>query len=150
MPSSYSQLRASFALAKASLIATLRSPTSVVFSLLFPLIFILVFGSMVNNAVVQLKIVIAPDSDTTNAIYKAIAAFDNISIDTNMNMNDAENALQKGRLTAIINIKNTVSNTPVPNYEINAVHVENEARAAEGEPKRTTYGGKPIPDQPAK
>ncbi len=38
----------------------------------------------------------------------------------------------------------------VPNYEINAVHVENEARAAEGEPKRTTYGGKPIPDQPAK
>ena len=119
MPSSYSQLRASFALAKASLIATLRSPTSVVFSLLFPLIFIVVFGSMVNNAVVQLKVVIAPGSDTANAIYKAIAAFDNITINTTMNMNDAENALQKGRLTAIINIKNAAANTPVPNYEVN-------------------------------
>lgn len=119
MPSSYSQLRAAFALAKASLIATLRSPTSVVFSLLFPLIFIVVFGSMVDNTIVQLKIVIAPGSDTASTVYKAISSIDNITIDTVMNIRDAQDVLQKGRITAIVDIRKTASNSPVHGYELN-------------------------------
>lgn len=117
MPSSYSQMRAAYALAKASLIATLRSPTSVVFSLLFPLIFIVVFGSMVNNTIVPLKIVAASGNDTANAVYKAICAIDNITIDTLMNMSDARNALQKGRITAIVNIHKG-DNRSLPAYEL--------------------------------
>jgi ABC-2 type transport system permease protein len=80
MPHPYKQLRASLALAKASLTATLRSPTSVVFSLLFPVIFIVVFGSMVDNTVVQLKITLASGCDTNNVIYKAITKITNITI----------------------------------------------------------------------
>lgn len=117
MPHSYNQLRAAFALAKASLIAMLRSPTSVVFSLLFPVIFIVVFGSMVNNSIVQLKIVLAPGCDTANPVYKAIAATENITIDTKLNISDATSALQKGRLTAIIDIKQT-PDRPVPKYDV--------------------------------
>jgi len=116
-PQSYNQLRAAFALAKASLIAMMRSPTSVVFSLLFPIIFIVVFGSMVNNKIVQLKIVLAPGCDTANAIYKAISGTGNITIDTTLNMNDAETALQKGRLTAILAIRKTTG-TPIPQYDV--------------------------------
>jgi len=130
MPSSYSQLRAAFALAKASLTATLRSPTSVVFSLLFPIIFIVVFGSMVNNTIVPLKIVMAPGSDTANPVYKAITAIDNITIDTNMNIGDAQGALQKGRITAIIDIKRAVSNSPVPGYELNLTSSASSAEQA--------------------
>ena len=33
----------------------------------------------------------------------------------------------------------------VPMYEVNAVNMENRARAAAGDPQKTTYGGQPIP-----
>ena len=52
MPDRYSNSRAAMAIAKASLLSMFRSPTTVVFSLLFPIIFIVVFGSMVNNGTV--------------------------------------------------------------------------------------------------
>ena len=118
MPHSYNQLHAAFALAKASLVAMLRSPTSVVFSLLFPVIFIVVFGSMVDNSIVQLKIVLAPGCDTANAVYKAISNVSNITVDTKLNMQEATAALQKGRLTAILDIKKTAITTPLPKYDI--------------------------------
>jgi len=44
MKHSYSQIRAMLAITKASFRALLRSPSAIVFSVLFPLIFILVFG----------------------------------------------------------------------------------------------------------
>lgn len=112
------QLYAALALSKASLIATLRSPTSVVFSLLFPIIFIVVFGSMVNNSIVQLKICLSPDCDTNNAIYKAITKISNITIDSSLSETEAVNALQKGRLTAIVDIKKDASNLPAVQYKV--------------------------------
>ena len=118
MSRSHPQLRASFALAKASLTATLRSPTSVVFSLLFPVIFIIVFGSMVDNTVVQLKIALAPGCDTGNAIYKAITALKNVSVDKSFSSLEVTNALQKGRITAMIDIRRDSVNSPVPHYNI--------------------------------
>ena len=118
MPQSYNQLHAAYALAKASLVAMLRSPTSVVFSLLFPVIFIVVFGSMVDNSIVQLKIITAPGCDTANPVYKAISNVSNITIDTNSNVDDATTALQKGRLTAILDIRKIITATPFPKYDI--------------------------------
>jgi len=35
----------------------------------------------------------------------------------------------------------------IPMYEVNAVNMENRARAAAGNEKKTTYGGKPIPEK---
>lgn len=118
MSSSHKPLRAAFSVAKASLKATLRSPTSVVFSLLFPIIFIVVFGSMVDNTIVQLKIALAPGCDTTNAVYSAITKIKNISIDNSLSIAEAENAVQKGRLTAIINIKKNAAQSQVQHYTI--------------------------------
>ncbi len=40
----YSQFRAMFAVTKASLHSIVRNPSAVVFNLVFPLIFIIVFG----------------------------------------------------------------------------------------------------------
>ena len=118
MPRSFSQLRAAFALAKASLTATVRSPTSVVFSLLFPVIFIVVFGAMVDNTIVQIKVAFAEGSDTTNVIYKAISRVGNITVAPSMPEAMASDALQKGRLTAIIDIRNHSNGRAFPRYDL--------------------------------
>jgi ABC-2 type transport system permease protein len=121
MPRSYSQFRAALALAKASLVAMMRSPTSVVFSLLFPVIFIVVFGSMVDNTIVQLKIVPAPGCDTADPVYESLAKISNITIDRNLSTHDAIEALQKGRLTAIIDIKKDAASSPIPAYDVELI-----------------------------
>jgi ABC-2 type transport system permease protein len=118
MPFPSKRSRAVLALAKASLKVMLQSPVSVVFSLLFPIIFIVVFGSMVDTSIVQLKIALAPDCDTANVIYRAMAKMDNITIDTNLLPGDAANDLQKGRLAAIMDIKKDGSGSPVPHYTV--------------------------------
>ncbi|PWU04144.1 MAG: ABC transporter permease [Bacteroidetes bacterium] len=101
----YSQWRASFSIAKASLLAMIRSPTAVVFSLLFPIIFIVVFGSMVNVNSVYVKVAVAPDCDTANIVYRSLTKSTMIELypvkDTTVAIED----LQKGRIAAILKIK---------------------------------------------
>lgn len=62
-----SYLRATLAIANASFKSILRSPAAVMFSLLFPLIFILVFGFMTSRGLV-VKIAFDKKSDTINPI----------------------------------------------------------------------------------
>jgi ABC-2 type transport system permease protein len=51
MPQPYSQSKALWAITKASFIAIFTNPLSLVFSLLFPIIFILIFGAFGNSGV---------------------------------------------------------------------------------------------------
>jgi len=95
MPTFHIQLRAVMALAKASFKAMLHSPVSVVLSLLFPFIFIVVFGSMVDTRIVPLKIALEPSCDTANVIYRTLAETDNITIE----------CFTKRKAAAIINIR---------------------------------------------
>ena len=92
------------AISRASLISMLRSPTAVVFSLLFPVIFIVVFGSMVNNADLKIKIALAPDCDTTNIVYETISGIKIIQPQTGMTPDAMRETLKKGQITAILNI----------------------------------------------
>ncbi len=46
MPKTYSQLRAMLAITKASLLATFKSPQSIFFGLFFPVVLIVIFGSL--------------------------------------------------------------------------------------------------------
>jgi ABC-2 type transport system permease protein len=105
MPGNYSQMKAAFAIAKASLLAMFRSPTAVVFSILFPVIFIVVFGAMVDNAAVHVKVGIAPGCDTNNLIYKTITSLKIIETKIDMTADEMHDALQKGQISAILDIK---------------------------------------------
>lgn len=97
---------------KASLKATLRSPSTVVFSLAFPLIFILVFGFIGGSGKVSFKIAMDKQSDTLNPIYTIIKAVPGISI-INKSDKEIKEDLEKGRMTAVLNIKkNTTGTTP--------------------------------------
>jgi ABC-2 type transport system permease protein len=55
-PSKYNQVTAMLAITKASLRAIFRSPSAVVFSIAFPLIFILVFGFIGGSGKISVSI----------------------------------------------------------------------------------------------
>jgi ABC-2 type transport system permease protein len=101
----YSQLRAMWAITRASLKSITRSPSAVIFGFAFPFIFILVFGFIGNNAGVQsYKIVIDKSADTTNDLYTAMKNTPGIKI---IKYNSDKELLldkQKGRIAGVINI----------------------------------------------
>ncbi|WP_295129023.1 ABC transporter permease [uncultured Chitinophaga sp.] len=119
MAEQYSQWRAMLAIMKASIRAIFRSPSTVVFSLAFPLIFILVFG-FIGNGGVTVKVGVDKGSDTTGTLYKALAAKKEVRLITGKTETEMEQDLQKGRIAAIIHIASRAAG-PVPNE---AVHIK--------------------------
>lgn len=116
MDAKYNQVRAMLAITKASLRAIFRSPSAVIFSLAFPLIFILVFGFIGGNGKVSFKVSVDKTSDTLNHVYNAIKAIPGISVIKKTDTELKED-LEKGRLTAIIKIVKT-PNPTIP-YQVN-------------------------------
>jgi ABC-2 type transport system permease protein len=112
------QLRATLTLSKYSLIATLRSPTSVVFSLLFPVFFIIVFGSLVGDQGGPIKVAVAPGCDTLGPVYKAIRQIPSVELDTRLTPAQIAEAMQKGTITAVLNIGNDAGFSFIPHYKV--------------------------------
>lgn len=104
MSQSLNQVRAAFTLSRYSLLAMFRSPTSIVFSLLFPIIFITVFGSINPGKPLVMKLALVEGSDTSNVVLKAIKAISNISVVTGLSTAQLKEDLDKGRITALLNI----------------------------------------------
>ncbi|CAN5133130.1 ABC transporter permease [soil metagenome] len=115
MEGTYSQVKAMLSITKASLRATFRSPSAVIFSIGFPLIFILVFGFMGEGGGFSVNVALDKTSDTTNPVYAAISHINGINFvdepDSVLNED-----LDKGNLTAFINIQKTNGN---PAYIVN-------------------------------
>jgi len=107
----YNQVKAMWAITRASLKAILRSPSTVVFSLAFPLIFILVFGFIGGSGKVSFKMSIDKNSDTLNPIALAIKNVPGINI-VHESDEDVKEDLEKGRITAILNIQKSISAAP--------------------------------------
>src|ERR1700744_3099546 len=68
----YSNLRALRSLTKASLQSIVRSPSAIIFTIAFPLVFILVFGFLGEGSGYKIKIAAAPGSDTTSPLYNIL------------------------------------------------------------------------------
>src|ERR1700739_570858 len=95
----YSQLKATLAITKASLKAIFRSPSAVIFSFLFPLIFILVFGFIGDSGgVPAYKIAIDKNCDTTNALYDSIKSTNRFKIVSFANDSDLQVSMRKGKI----------------------------------------------------
>ncbi|HEY6976598.1 MAG TPA: ABC transporter permease [Chitinophagaceae bacterium] len=112
MEEKYSQFKAMLAITKASLKATFRSPSAVIFSIGFPLIFILVFGFIGEGGGFSLDVALDKNSNTSNEVYAVLKQIQGIHF---VDKADSllEEDLQKGNLTAIINIqKNSSVNPP--------------------------------------
>lgn len=116
MSKKYSQFKAALVLSKASLIATLRSPTSIVFALLFPIIFVTVFGAMVDNTAVKVKIVLSPHSDSSSPMYAAVKAISIFDLSYGKDSAAMLADLKKGRIAGIIYLHPPAIINGVPHF----------------------------------
>jgi ABC-2 type transport system permease protein len=102
-PARYSQTRAMLAIARASFLAIIKNPSAVIFSLGFPLIFIVVFGFIKGNTI-RLDVGLDPASDTTSALFRVFTSIPNVDIEREKSLQGMEDRLHKGRLDAILKI----------------------------------------------
>lgn len=110
--SRYSQTKAIFALALASFRSILRSPSAVVFTLAFPLVFILVFG-FIGNGNIKINVATTEATDMNNPIFKALSSSEVVHLISSMDEDERKSALEKGQLDAIVEIeRNTQSHAP--------------------------------------
>lgn len=105
----YSQAKALWAITRASFKAIFAQPTAIVFSLLFPIIFILIFGAFGERGAPSYRIALSPRSDTANRFFLALKSNPNINkviriarYDDTARLN---NDLAKGQLVAILHIQ---------------------------------------------
>ncbi|MEB0249533.1 ABC transporter permease, partial [Mucilaginibacter sp. 5B2] len=103
MNQNYSNTRATLAIAKASFRSILRSPSAVVFSLAFPLIFILVFAN-IGGGGMSIDVGVAKGCDTLNPVYKALAQNKIVHLIKDQSANEMGKNLAKGSIDAIINV----------------------------------------------
>ena len=107
MSQSYSQSKALWAITRASFKAIFAQPISIVFSLLFPIIFILIFGVFGGGGISTQQIAIRSGTDTVNAVFDSLKANKFISLSTYADTAAMRDELVKGKLTGILFIQPT-------------------------------------------
>ena len=118
MPKPYSQAKALWAITRASFKAIFNHPTAVVFSLLFPIIFILIFGAFGKGGVPTYRISMAEGSDTNNHFFNAIKTHPQLRINRYTDSVEIGKDLQKGRLSGIVSIKKLNDSLNDPKLDI--------------------------------
>jgi ABC-2 type transport system permease protein len=108
MAQSYSQQRALLAITKASFKSIFKSPSSTFFSLFFPIVLIVIFGSIGAGGGVSFDVAFADNSDTSNVIYTNITRAGIFNVERGTKA-DIQDRLNKGRISAILNIQKTDS-----------------------------------------
>jgi len=99
----YSQIKAMLAITKASLKAIFRNPSAVVFNLLFPLIFIVVFG-FIGGGGFSVDLVIDKNSDMDNPVIQSLQSIKTIHLIKDWPEEKTKSELEKGRIDGVINI----------------------------------------------
>ena len=113
----YSQMRAMRAIAKASLRALMKSPSSIFFSIAFPLLFIMIFGFMGGSGP-SITIAFDKNSDTSssNPVIAGLRQVPNIKV-SKLPPAEVEENLSKGRVTAILHIS-SAQDSSLPRYKV--------------------------------
>lgn len=123
--STYSNARAMRALVRASLQAILKSPSAIVFGILFPLIFILVFGFLGGDGGFStVRIAVTPNSDTSGPVYQALRQVPLVRIAPQKPDDETRRDLSKGRIAAIVTIRETPGDTPASRVIIQGAESE--------------------------
>ncbi len=118
MEKQYSQFRAMMAVTKASLRAMFRSPNAVVFSIFFPLIFIVVFGFIGDGSGPVYRVAVDPASDTSNLIIDSLRNLRNVKLLREPDSASLENDLVKGRITGLLSVQKMMNAGGFPHYLI--------------------------------
>jgi ABC-2 type transport system permease protein len=118
MNKNYSNFKAMFAITRASLLSIVRNPSSVIFTLLFPLIFIVVFG-FISSGTSKYDIAFYNKSDKENPIYQNLVESTNLKLVENPSDTELESQLEKGKIEALLLItKNPAGTNPPYTIEV--------------------------------
>ncbi len=85
--------------------AIFRSPSSVGFSIFFPLVLILVFGFIGGGGGPTYRIYLSPQSDTANEVVAALRASKSIRFAKYADTAELQSDLVKGRITGIVDVQ---------------------------------------------
>lgn len=99
----YSQAKGLWAIVKASLLLIIKNPSSVFFSLMFPLVFVWIFGSFGGGTTV-FKLAVDGKADTTSMLYKQLQFIPIIKLIHYKTEAEQKKDLEKGRISAVLNI----------------------------------------------
>jgi ABC-2 type transport system permease protein len=113
----YSQFRAMVAITRASLQAILRSPSAVIFSLGFPMVFILVFG-FIGGSTISVPIALSHPPDSSNYVISALLQSRVIKLLPEKDTLAARADLQKGNIAAIVSLDSSKSSAGFTQYKI--------------------------------
>ena len=105
------------AISRASLRSITRSPSAVIFILVFPLVFIVVFGFVGSNRI-KLDIGIHSTCDTSAVVYQNFKHVKNIHLTTDKTDSEMMDLMKKGRMDAILLIHKENNNKGKESVEI--------------------------------
>lgn len=86
---------------KASLHSIVRNPSAVVFNLVFPLIFIIVFG-FISGGRFKIDIAVEKGSDLNNPVFQSLEKISTLNLIKEKNAGDMYSELEKGRIDAMV------------------------------------------------
>lgn len=118
MNKKYSQTKATLALTKASLTAMFKNPSALFFGIIFPLVFILLFG-VIGGGDISASVYLMEGIHTDNPVYKIIEESDTIISKEYDSLEDAQYDLEIGRIGGILDITQEVGEMGIPSYELN-------------------------------
>jgi ABC-2 type transport system permease protein len=105
---SYNQLRAMLAITKGSFKAIMRNPSSVAFSIGFPLVFILVFG-FIGSGGPSVSFALANRQDTANVIVRGLLKNPMMHLADEKDTTALRKDLERGRIAAVVTLDSTQS-----------------------------------------
>ncbi|MFZ9387000.1 MAG: ABC transporter permease [Chitinophagaceae bacterium] len=116
----YSQSRALWAIVRASFKAIFGNPSAIIFSILFPIIFVLIFGAFGNGGGPNYRIALTPDSDTTEGFYTGLKQIPGVRIIEYPDTLTRNEDLVKGKLTAVVSIHKQTDSAGKETYTVAA------------------------------
>ncbi len=90
------------AITVASLHSILRNPSAVVFNLVFPLIFIIVFG-FISGGRFRIDVAVEKGSDLSNPVFQSLEKITTLNLIKDKPADEMKSELEKGRIDAIVN-----------------------------------------------
>ncbi len=108
------EIKSILALTKASLISLTKNKSSIVFGLIFPIVFISIFGLIGSG---QTSLTIYYSGNTENPIYKTIESIESITISEDINIDEAKELLKTGEIDGILE----VSSNQINKYSVNLI-----------------------------
>ena len=112
----YNQIRAMLAITKASLHSIVRNPSAVVFNLVFPLIFIIVFG-FISGGALKIDIAVEKGSDMNDHVIQSLEKKNTIKLIKDKSSDEMYSELEKGRVDAIIKVSRNESGVSLINLK---------------------------------